>query len=74
MEWGEISPLAFPQTADYTETMNTNLKLFLSFAKIGAFTFGGGYAMLPMLVREVQEKHGWVTEEELLNGNKDGIQ
>ena len=47
--------------------MNTNLKLFLSFAKIGAFTFGGGYAMLPMLVREVQEKHGWVTEEELLN-------
>ena len=47
--------------------MNTNLKLFLTFAKIGAFTFGGGYAMLPMLMREVQEKHGWVTEEELLN-------
>ena len=41
--------------------------LFISFAKIGAFTFGGGYAMLPMLKKEVVEKHKWTTEEELLN-------
>ena len=39
--------------------------LFLSFAKIGVLTFGGGYAMLPMLQREVVETHGWATEEEL---------
>lgn len=41
--------------------------LFVSFFKIGLFTFGGGYAMLPMLQREVQDRHGWVTEEEILN-------
>ena len=39
--------------------------LFLTFAKIGALTFGGGYAMLPMLQRELVEHHGWATEEEL---------
>ena len=39
--------------------------LFLAFAKVGALTFGGGYAMLPMLQREVVEHHGWATEEEL---------
>ncbi len=41
--------------------------LFVSFFKIGAFTFGGGYAMLPMLQREVVQRHGWATEEELLD-------
>ena len=41
--------------------------LFVSFAKIGGFTFGGGYAMLPMLQREVVEKYGWATEEELMD-------
>ena len=39
--------------------------LFLTFAKIGVLTFGGGYAMLPMLQREVVDAHGWATEEEL---------
>ncbi len=39
--------------------------LFLTFAKIGAMTFGGGYAMLPILQREVIEKKGWATDEEL---------
>ena len=41
------------------------LSLFLSFAKVGVMTFGGGYAMLPFLQREMVEKRGWVTEEEL---------
>lgn len=45
--------------------MNEYLQLFSAFAKIGAFTFGGGYAMLPMLQAEVVEKHKWATEEEL---------
>ena len=42
-------------------------ELFLTFAKIGALTFGGGYAMLPMLQREVVENKGWGTEEELMD-------
>ncbi len=41
------------------------LRLFFTFAKIGVMTFGGGYAMLPMLQREVVEKYHWATEEEL---------
>ena len=43
------------------------LQLFLTFAKIGLFTFGGGYAMLPMLEREIVNKHSWATMEELLD-------
>ena len=39
--------------------------MFLTFARIAGLTFGGGYAMLPMLQREVVEKHHWATEEEL---------
>lgn len=41
------------------------LKLFLTFAKIGVMTFGGGYAMLPILQREVVDKNSWATDEEL---------
>ena len=40
-------------------------ELFASFARIGALTFGGGYAMLPILQREVVEKKGWATEDQL---------
>ena len=47
--------------------MNKYSDLFLTFARIGGLTFGGGYAMLPMLQREVVEKRGWATEEELMN-------
>ena len=43
------------------------LDLFCSFFRIGAFTFGGGYAMLPMLQREIVEKKGWASEEDLLD-------
>ena len=45
--------------------MNIYLDLFFTFAKVGACTFGGGYAMLPILQREVVEKKGWATDEEL---------
>ncbi len=41
--------------------------LFAAFARIGGFTFGGGYAMLPMLQKEVVEKHQWATEDEVLD-------
>ena len=42
-------------------------ELFYTFAKVGVMTFGGGYAMLPILQREVVENKGWATEEELAN-------
>jgi chromate transporter len=42
------------------------LDLFLTYNRIGALTFGGGYAMLPMLQREIVNR-GWITEEELMN-------
>ena len=45
--------------------MNIYFDLFLTFAKVGVCTFGGGYAMLPILQREVVEKKGWATDEEL---------
>lgn len=45
--------------------MNLYLDLFITFAKVGVCTFGGGYAMLPILQREMVEKRNWATEEEL---------
>ena len=42
------------------------LTLFLTFFKIGAFTFGGGYAMIPLIEAEVQEKHNWITKDDVL--------
>ena len=47
--------------------MNIYLDLFLTFAKVGVCTFGGGYAMLPILQREVVDNKGWATEEELMD-------
>ena len=46
--------------------MATLIELFLTFLKIGAFTFGGGYAMLPMMQEEVL-KHEWATKAEIIN-------
>lgn len=43
------------------------LKLFLSFLKIGAFTFGGGWAMISIIEREVVDKRRWIEREEFLN-------
>ncbi len=47
--------------------MNIYLDLFLTFARIGGLTFGGGYAMLPILQREVVEKRKWVSHDELMD-------
>jgi chromate transporter len=59
-ESGEIRPAHKSRPALY-------LDLFLTFAGIGVSTFGGGYAMLPILQREVCDKRGWATEEELMD-------
>ena len=45
--------------------MNILLDMFVTFAKVGVMTFGGGYAMLPILQREVVDNKGWATEAEL---------
>lgn len=47
--------------------MSEYWKIFVSFFKIGLFTFGGGYAMLPLFRRELIEKHKYITEEELID-------
>lgn len=47
--------------------LNPHLDLFLTFARIGVCTFGGGYAMLPILQLEVVEKRAWTTEDELMD-------
>lgn len=41
--------------------------IFTSFLKIGAFTFGGGYAMIPLIEAEMIQKRGWLTREEFIN-------
>ena len=42
-------------------------ELYFAFVKIGAFTFGGGLAMMPIMQRELIEKRGWITEEEIID-------
>ena len=42
-------------------------ELFLTFAKVGVMTFGGGMAMLPILEREIVQSRNWATEEELVD-------
>lgn len=43
------------------------MALYLAFVKIGAFTFGGGLAMMPIMQRELIEKRGWLNDEELID-------
>lgn len=42
-------------------------QLFITFARIGLFTIGGGYAMLPMMQSELVERHGWATEQKMMD-------
>lgn len=46
---------------------NLYLKLFISFFKIGAFTFGGGWAMIPLIEREVVDKQNWIKREDFVD-------
>lgn len=45
--------------------MHKNIELFLTFMKIGAFTFGGGYAMIPLIQKEVCENKKWLNEKDI---------
>ena len=44
----------------------TLFAVFSTFLKIGAFTFGGGYAMIPLIERETVERRGWIEEKDIL--------
>lgn len=61
--------MKYNSRCDIISVMKSNdyLKLFYAFFKIGLFTFGGGYSMLPMIQREITEKHKWASEEEVLD-------
>lgn len=47
--------------------MKILIQLFVAWFKMGLFTFGGGYAMLPMIQKEVIEKYHWATEDEIMD-------
>lgn len=47
--------------------MKELLELFMIFFKMGSFTFGGGYAMLPIIQEEIVNKRNWATDEEILD-------
>lgn len=51
---------------DKKENFKKALKLFWAFFKIGAFTFGGGYAMLPLIQHEAVQKNGWISDDDIL--------
>ena len=53
--------------ADMDRRLRTIWTLFGTFLKIGAFTFGGGYAMIPLIQKEVVEKRNWITNEDVLD-------
>ena len=46
--------------------MKVLFQLYIAWFKMGLFTFGGGYAMLPMIQKEVIEKYKWATEDEIM--------
>lgn len=48
------------------EKINKLWKIFITFFKIGAFTFGGGYAMIPLIQRETAYKNKWVSDDDIL--------
>lgn len=47
--------------------MKTIFSMFITFFKIGAFTFGGGYAMIPLIEREVVDKNHWIDKDEFID-------
>ncbi len=54
-------------TRKRSKRLSTVWTLFWTFFKIGAFTFGGGYAMIPLVQREVAENHKWLDDEDIMS-------
>ena len=59
--------VAFFSIGEILEKLKSVLRIFLAFFKIGLFTFGGGYAMIAVIERELVEKKNWLTHEEFLD-------
>ena len=67
-----VADKSFSLSSHTSFTGNTSafifiFNLFIAFAKVGVLTFGGGYAMLPILQREIVEKNNWASDEELMD-------
>lgn len=55
------------ETTDANKSKGSYLELFTTFFKIGAFTFGGGWAMISIIEREIVDKHHWIERDEFLD-------
>lgn len=60
-----VNGIQLPRKA-YIMNFKTLLSLFCVFFRIGAFTFGGGYAMIPLIQKETAEKKKWITDDDIL--------
>ncbi|MGF0097484.1 chromate transporter [Prevotella sp. SGI.027] len=61
------NPIKIPNTAETSEDNQRWITLFKTFVKIGAFTLGGGYAMIPIIEAEVVDRHKWIDKDEFLD-------
>lgn len=61
------NPIKIPDTAETSEDNYRWITLFKTFVKIGAFTLGGGYAMIPIIEAEVVDRHKWIDKDEFLD-------
>ena len=52
---------------EISDMKNLYLELFMTFVKIGSFTFGGGWAMIPVIEREVVDRHKWISREDFMD-------
>ncbi len=67
---GDVNTYNMPENISKIQTMRSVVSLwalFVVFAKIGAFTFGGGWAMIAIMEREIVNKHAWLTREDFLD-------
>lgn len=62
-----VNPIKIPNTAETLQDNQRWLTLFKTFVKIGAFTLGGGYAMIPIIEAEVVDRHKWIDKDEFLD-------
>ena len=58
---------SIPTSRPAADERHIYLKLFLTFFKIGAFTFGGGWAMISIIEREIVDRHNWIEKENFLD-------
>lgn len=62
-----VNPIKIPNTVETSQDNQRWITLFKTFVKIGAFTLGGGYAMIPIIEAEVVDRHKWIDKDEFLD-------